>query len=91
MTGTRASDQRIRERTDVFDNICTICTDACGAPDGSRTRTQAILSGVPLPLGYGGRSRLAAGAGAPGAATAVRAASSIATVSRPVKVFCWLT
>ena len=64
--------------------------DAVGAPGGIRTHTVTLLRGLPLPLGYGGAG---SAYGSPPAAAAARrsTSSSIAGVSRPVKVFCWLT
>lgn len=58
------------------------------APGGIRTHTETLLRSLPLPIGLRGR------AGQPScASTFARSSTSsiIGGVSRPVKVFCWLT
>ena len=57
-----------------------------GAPGGTRTHTERFLRPLPLPLGYGGLR----GGHPATASSAARpsTASSIGSVSLPVKVFC---
>ncbi len=57
-----------------------------GAPGGTRTHTARFLRPLPLPLGYGGPGRRHPSTAS--AAARASTASSIGSVSRPVKVFC---
>ena len=67
-------------------------------PGRTRTDTETLLRGLPLPLGYGGGrcgcGRVHSGPSPTNPASSAaraRTASSIGSVRRPVKVFCWLT